>query len=99
MNWAELSNWTEYSKLLIGLFAIAGPLSTLPVFLGLTAEQTASERVRVAMVAVITFAITLLVFTYFGQAILNIFGISSRIPHRRGNIIAFDRAGYDAFRS
>jgi multiple antibiotic resistance protein len=76
MNWAEIENWTEYSKLLIGLFAITGPLSSLPIFLGLTAERSILERIRVAQVAVLTFAISMLIFTYFGQAILDLFGIS-----------------------
>ena len=87
MDWAELTNWTEYSKLLIGLFAIAGPLSTLPVFLGLTKDRSTSEKNRVALVAVITFAIALIIFTYFGQAILNIFGISIAAFRIAGGIL------------
>lgn len=87
MNWAEIENWTEYSKLLIGLFAITGPLSTLPVFLGLTAQKSASEKIRVAQVAVLTFAVSLLIFTYFGQAILDIFGISLAAFRIAGGIL------------
>jgi len=87
MDWAELSNWSEYSKLLIGLFAITTPLSTLPVYLGLTAKCSSARKKSVAMVAVVTFAITLIIFTYFGQAILNIFGISLAAFRIAGGIL------------
>ena len=87
MDWSELSNWTEYSKLLVGLFAITGPLSALPVFLGLTSESPESQKQRVAMVAVMTFAITLLVFTYFGHGILSFFGISLAAFRIAGGIL------------
>ena len=76
MDWAELSNWTEYTKLLIGLFAVSGPLTSLPVYLALTAGRAESEKVRVAMVAVFTYVVTLICFTYLGGAILHFFGIS-----------------------
>ncbi|GAB4425793.1 MAG: YchE family NAAT transporter [Anaerolineales bacterium] len=87
MNWAEISNWTEYSKLFIGLFAIAGPLSAVPIFLGLTGNKPVSEKNRVALVAILTFSVTLLVFTYFGEAILEIFGISLAAFRVAGGIL------------
>jgi small neutral amino acid transporter SnatA (MarC family) len=40
MNWAELLNWQEYIKLLIGLMALTNPLGALPVFLSATKKQT-----------------------------------------------------------
>ena len=87
MDWAELSNWTEYSKLLIGLLAITGPLSTVPIFLGLTANSSSTERRLVALVAVVTAAITLLIFAFFGQSILDIFGISLAAFRIAGGIL------------
>ena len=87
MNWSEISNWTEYSKLLIGLFAITAPLSAVPVFLGLTGNSENSMKKRVALVSVMTYAVALLVFTFFGKQILDIFGISLAAFRIAGGIL------------
>lgn len=76
MDWTELQNWNEYTKLLIGLFAISTPLAAIPVFLSLSGTFTNNEKKRIALTASVTYAITLLIFTFFGNEILNIFGIT-----------------------
>jgi multiple antibiotic resistance protein len=76
MDWSELLNWNEYTKLLIGLFAISTPIAAIPIFLSLSGAFTDIEKKRIALVTSVTYAITLLVFTYFGQMILNVFGIT-----------------------
>jgi len=87
MDWAELQNWTEYTKLLIGLFAISTPLAALPVFLSLSGEFSGKEKNRIALVAAVTYATTLLVFTIFGEAILGFFGISMAAFKVAGGIL------------
>ena len=62
--------------MLIGLFAVSGPLSSLPVYLGLTEGRSESEKIRIAVVAVFTYAVTLICFTFLGGVILHFFGIS-----------------------
>ena len=44
MDWSELKNWEEYTKLLIGLLAISDPLGTIPVLLGITEDATYDEQ-------------------------------------------------------
>jgi len=58
------------------MVAIANPFSTLPLFVALTANSSVSEKMKVASVSIITFVITMLIFTYFGLVILDFFGIS-----------------------
>ena len=76
MDWTELLNWNEYTTLLIGLFAISTPLAAVAVFLSSSGTFTAIEMKRIALTASITYAITLLVFTFFGDEILHVFGIT-----------------------
>lgn len=76
MDWAELGNWDEYVKLLIGLFAVADPIGSLPVVLGMLENRSVRERRQIVASAAATFALTLLVFTYTGALILDLFGIT-----------------------
>jgi multiple antibiotic resistance protein len=83
----QLLDWTEYTKLLIGLLAIASPLSAIPIFLGLTSDRTPAERQRIALVAASVAAATLLVFTFLGKALLSLFGITIEAFQIAGGIL------------
>jgi multiple antibiotic resistance protein len=76
MDWSELQNWDEYTKLLIGLLAVTDPLGVFPSVLGLTDNKAVPEKKKIIRVSVFTFAITLLLFTFLGAYILDIFGIT-----------------------
>lgn len=76
LDWSELQNWNEYVQLLIGLFAIADPLTVVPTFLGIVNGYTETEKRRVVAVASVTVLLTLLAFTFLGQEILDLFSIS-----------------------
>lgn len=76
MDFAELFNWPEYFKLLIGLLALAQPFGVLPVLIGATKEETNAERLAVLRTSVIVFVATLVIFVFVGYYILDIFGIS-----------------------
>lgn len=76
MDFAELFNWPEYFKLLIGLLALANPFGIVPVLLGATRGQQNQQRINLLTTSVIVFIITLIVFVFVGYLILNVFGIS-----------------------
>jgi MarC family membrane protein len=69
-------DYTEYTKLLIGLLAIINPLGSVPIFVALTPEATQAERMKIIRVALLAVAIILLVSLFLGQAILDFFGIT-----------------------
>ena len=73
---AELSNWNEYVKLFAGLFARVPPPIIVPIFLILAANRTQAERKQMAAISAVTFAVATLIFTFLGEAILNLFGIT-----------------------
>lgn len=84
---SDTLNWREYLKLLIGLIAIIGLPSSLPIFLSLTKNFTAEEKRRIAFLTTITVVITLTLFTFLGTVILNMFGISIESFRIAGGIL------------
>jgi multiple antibiotic resistance protein len=76
MDWSELLNWPEYSKLLVGLLALTNPLGALPVFMSATQSETPEGRSGVARTSLVVFVITLITFTFVGAQVLGVFGIT-----------------------
>lgn len=73
---AGLLSWNEYVKILVGLVAMVPPPVVLTMFLSLVGDRSVAEKKQIALVASVAFGLTLLVFTFFGQAILDLFGIT-----------------------
>lgn len=69
-------DYTEYTKLLIGLLAIINPVGAVPIFVALTSEATPAERRRIIRAALVAVLTILLISLFFGQALLDFFGIS-----------------------
>ena len=92
----DLRDWNEYVRLLVGLLALINPLTVLPIFLGLVQGRAEAEKRHISTVASVTVLVTLLIFTYFGGALLDLFAITIVLPHRRRHPAAADRAGDDA---
>lgn len=69
-------NWTQFSSFLISLIAILNPAGALGVFLSMTANRTKHERRQTALVVTLTIFVTLVIITWIGIPILNVFGIS-----------------------
>jgi multiple antibiotic resistance protein len=80
-------DWTLTLKLFAALFAIMNPLSTIPVFLAMTADATDADRRKAMLSLIATVAIGSLIFAVAGQWLLSMFGID--VDHFRlaGGII------------
>ena len=87
IDWSELQNWDEYIKLLVGLLALADPIGNLTVILGLTKDCTSEEKKKITLLAAITFVVTLVIFTYVGDSVLHLFGISTAALKIAGGIL------------
>lgn len=68
-------DWNEYIRMIIGLFAIIGPVSSVPLFLSFT-ENVQSQRKRIARTAALAVACILSVSVLAGSQILHVFNIS-----------------------
>lgn len=71
-----MPDWSEYVKFLAGLVSIVNPIGSTPIFISLTAAQTASERKRTGFFASISVLAVLAVSLGAGEAVLNFFGIT-----------------------
>ncbi len=66
----------EYAKFFAGLLAIVNPMGAVPIFVGLTGDQSEPERRRSSRVAALTVAVVLLLALVTGETVLRLFGIS-----------------------
>ena len=83
----DLREWNEYVRLLVGLLALINPLTVLPIFLGLLHGRTVAEKGHISTVAALTVLVTLLIFTYLGAALLNLFAITIESFRIAGGIL------------
>ena len=89
-----MSTFFYFLKVLVALFAIVGPLSTVPVFLAMTPSNTFGERRRMAKMACTVSAVVLLIFALTGQIIFHFMGITLPAFQIAGGLLLFG-IGYD----
>ena len=70
-------------------FSLVNPLSTMPVFMTMTAELTDKERNHTARKATLVAFFTILLFAFSGQLLFKFFGISVNSFRIVGGIIFF----------
>ena len=58
------------------LFSVINPLGTVPIFVGLTKEDSKSERSKTSILTAINIFVILVISFFTGRYILNFFGIS-----------------------
>ena len=75
-DWSELTNWNEYTQLLISLMAMVPPSVLIPFFLSLVGKRTPAEQKQIALLSAIGFSVVSITFVFLGDAILNLFSIT-----------------------
>ncbi|MCY4399841.1 MAG: NAAT family transporter [Gemmatimonadetes bacterium] len=71
------------------LLVVYNPLSAMPMFATLTAEDSRRERLRTAAVGVLTSVIVMVAFTFAGHAILDFFAITTEAFQIAAGVIFF----------
>ncbi len=71
------------------LLVVYNPLSAMPMFASLTADDSRRERFRTAAVGVLTSVLVMIVFTFAGFAILRFFGITTEAFQITAGVIFF----------
>ncbi len=69
-------DYAQYLKIFIGILAIVNPLGVIPLFISMTADESPAQRYNTIRVVAIGVAAILLVALFFGQFILEFFGIT-----------------------
>lgn len=72
----EMLNWADYVKFFVALVVIVNPISALPLFVSMTANNSQAEKMQIARVAGISVAVVLSLAALLGQPILALFGIT-----------------------
>lgn len=67
---------TEYLKIFIGLLAIVNPLGIVPIFISLTTNQSFKQRCKTTNMVAIGVTTILISALFFGELLLEFFGIS-----------------------
>jgi len=67
---------SDLAKAAIALFIIVDPLGDIPIFIGLTEKMNDDQKKKVFNTAILVGFILLLVFSFTGQELLTIFGLS-----------------------
>jgi len=80
-------NWQLLGETFVTLFVIMDPLGTVPIFLGLTAPFTQTERSRAARQAVVVAFGVIVAFAVFGQRILDYLHISLPALQAAGGLL------------
>lgn len=69
------------------LFSVINPLGTVPIFVGLTQEYSASDRSKTSLLTAINIFMILLISFFTGRFILHFFGISIESLRIAGGLI------------
>lgn len=69
------------------LFSVINPLGTLPIFVGLTQENSQNERSRISLFTSINVMVILIISFFLGRYILHFFGISIESLRIAGGLI------------
>ena len=69
-------NNAEYVKMFIGLLAIINPFGVIPIFISMTTDQNSAQRRKTVDTVAVAVIIILLVSLFFGDLLLEFFGIS-----------------------
>ncbi|MCY2686207.1 MarC family NAAT transporter [Salinimicrobium sp. TH3] len=69
------------------LFSVINPLGTLPIFVGLTQENSQTERSRISLFTSINVLVILVISFFIGRYILHFFGISIESLRIAGGLI------------
>ena len=70
----------------VGIFTIANPIGNIPIFLALATGKRRDD-VAMARACAVTVAVTLLLATWFGNGLLQLFGISQGAFQAAGGLI------------
>ena len=69
-------DYAEYIKIFIGLLAIVNPFGAVPLFISMTANETVAQKKKTVDLTSAGVTIILLTVLFFGQLLLQFFGIS-----------------------
>ncbi|MDT8375150.1 MAG: YchE family NAAT transporter [Mariprofundaceae bacterium] len=69
-------DYAEFTKMFVGLLAIVNPLAVIPLFISMTADESKFQRRKTINMVPFGVAVILLMALFFGDLMLQFFGIT-----------------------
>lgn len=69
-------DYAEYIKMFVGLLAIVNPFGAIPLFISMTADENIRQRRQTINLVAVGVSIILLMVIFFGEPMLQFFGIT-----------------------
>ncbi len=82
-----MEHWADYVRFVTAILVILNPLGAVPIFLGLTVNQSRQRRNQTAAAAALTIACVLVVSVLSGERALRLFGINVPCFQAGGGIL------------
>jgi multiple antibiotic resistance protein len=82
-----MEHWSDYVRFVTAILVVLNPIGAVPVFLGLTVNQTPRRRNQTAAAAALTTACVLVISILAGEWVLRIFGINVPCFQAGGGIL------------
>lgn len=89
LQWSELQDWNEYAKIFVGVITRVTPPFIVPLYLNAVGDRPLNEKIGTALVAAASFAVLMIFFTFFGQALLQGLGITMSAFRIAGGVLLF----------
>ncbi len=80
-------HWSQFTHFLVTMLAVTNPIGNLAIFIGLVANRSQAEQRKIALQTAITVAIIMLLMTWAGSYILDLFGITIAAFQMAGGLI------------
>lgn len=81
--------WLHLGTVFMGFFAIMNPIANVPIFLGLTSEEDEQTTKAIAFRSLLLAFIIISLFSFAGQYIFTLFGISLSAFRMTGGLLVF----------
>src|SRR5690606_37346603 len=82
-----IKNMELFIYLFAALFSVLNPIGTVPIFVGLTQDDSKKERSRLSLWTAINVFLILVISYFVGQYVLTFFGISIDALRIAGGIV------------
>ena len=82
-----MEHWADYVRFATAILVVLNPIGAVPIFLGVTVNQTPRRRHQTALAAALTTACVLVVSIIAGEWVLRMFGINVPCFQAGGGIL------------
>lgn len=80
-------DWNTFGVFIVAMFTITNPIGALPIFAGMTGDRTEQDKHMLAAKSAMAIAVILLIATWTGGFLLEVFGLTIHAFQAAGGLI------------